>query len=1096
MERNSGFMKLLQFKFYSFLSSRWGMALCIVGAFVTFNTVFQLLTFMANQYDYNYTHEFNKQVAWNNNVGGVSYQNILCSQPIDIVYTWVNGSDPILLKAVSDLKRSKRDPTIPECVDKQVPEKDNCFKDDNTASRFVDNQELRYSLRSIESFAPWVRHVYIITNGQVPNWLDMSNPKVSIITHEDIFVNKSHLPTFSSPSIETHIHRIPGLSKKFIYLNDDVMFGREIFPDDFYTQHGGQKVFLSWPVPNCNDGCPNNWIGDGFCDQACNVTMCEFDAGDCNNSTGQMKTRWWNKNRNTNTNTANGGLTSFGTTTASNTNTNANNGGGVGFGTDKSKTFCSRGCPDSWVGDRYCDKMCRNVDCGFDAGDCGIEVMYSDMVGHDIKLNTSLIHLPNNTYSVYFNLTHVVGNGSITDGSHDNSNLVRTATISQKYKIMTLTFHKNQPYQTVAISISYDKMVMENNTSVSKSFDKSFNMTLSTQTETIPPAVVPSAVLTSLNKTKDSNTTANDEKEEQELALGVGIVSNENESDNDNNDGPMVVDEQEVDKNPPFIVTEQEDSTFYKSTPSPPINLKKVEGEEQQEGNVKEIGLLGFSTAGVRQPLMFEQDTDEQEEEQEQVLKKFKEIENNNNSNDDEADVIIQLNYKPSGSQETIADNNGNNNNNNNNNDDDDDKYQGSNQLAKHYQGMTFDQILQEKQSELLFNDILYTDDLKEVRNYRINRETERLLRDEGEVYPWETIQEQQHKSQNNRRKLLDMFGDSLKFVNRLYTKEFGSSPRKVPAHMPHMIDVDVMNEIQEKWSEQWDETSSHSLRNSKDMQYAFSFFYYIIHKKVPYNITQVWGQLDGNRDGYLSENELRTFAINLYGVPLKEPFWNQIKAHLYQVCMDHHYQTLFDAGDLDALSMIHQNHSLVEEAERIDCKITLEVIKSDNKTMEDMQKAYSKKPFYRTTIDGTDEVAFLMIENNATITQGKLDGIRQKRQKFICLNDNMNHTDPHSVKVVKVLHDFYESLFPRPSSFELPPGKLNPFTYIQDAKETVQEVKTRSHTSYYFIVCISMCVLLIIWKCRVSTSFHKSKKRSSSGARDNYKSKSNPFVV
>jgi hypothetical protein len=52
-----------------------------------------------------------------------------------------------------------------------------------------------------------------------------------------LFVNKSHLPTFSSPAIESHLHRIPGLADNFLYLNDDVMLGRPIFPDDFYTQY-------------------------------------------------------------------------------------------------------------------------------------------------------------------------------------------------------------------------------------------------------------------------------------------------------------------------------------------------------------------------------------------------------------------------------------------------------------------------------------------------------------------------------------------------------------------------------------------------------------------------------------------------------------------------------------------------------------------------------------------------------------------------------------------------------------------------------------------------------------------------------------------
>ena len=59
---------------------------------------------------------------------------------------------------------------------------------------------------------------------------------------QELFKNKSHLPSFSSPAIESHIHEIPGLSDKFLYLNDDVMFGKDVWPDDFFNHAQGQKV--------------------------------------------------------------------------------------------------------------------------------------------------------------------------------------------------------------------------------------------------------------------------------------------------------------------------------------------------------------------------------------------------------------------------------------------------------------------------------------------------------------------------------------------------------------------------------------------------------------------------------------------------------------------------------------------------------------------------------------------------------------------------------------------------------------------------------------------------------------------------------------
>ena len=54
-----------------------------------------------------------------------------------------------------------------------------------------------------------------------------------VVTHKEIFPNPSHLPTFSSPAIEINFHRIPDLSNRFIYANDDVFLMRPICPGKF-----------------------------------------------------------------------------------------------------------------------------------------------------------------------------------------------------------------------------------------------------------------------------------------------------------------------------------------------------------------------------------------------------------------------------------------------------------------------------------------------------------------------------------------------------------------------------------------------------------------------------------------------------------------------------------------------------------------------------------------------------------------------------------------------------------------------------------------------------------------------------------------------
>ncbi len=190
------------------------------------------------------------------------------SEPIDVVYTWVNGSDPAFAESRRKILESlNHEGSIPH--------------DSNSAWRYADNDELRYSLRSLEKFAPWVRNVYVVTNGQVPHWLNLQNPRVRVVTHDEIFPDKSHLPTFSSPAIEVHLHRIPGLSKRFLYFNDDVILGKRIHLDDFYTISRGYKVYLSWEVPNCAHACFDTFLNDGVCDKVCNVSSCEFDMGDC-----------------------------------------------------------------------------------------------------------------------------------------------------------------------------------------------------------------------------------------------------------------------------------------------------------------------------------------------------------------------------------------------------------------------------------------------------------------------------------------------------------------------------------------------------------------------------------------------------------------------------------------------------------------------------------------------------------------------------------------------------------------------------------------------------------------------------------------------
>lgn len=91
--------------------------------------------------------------------------------------------------------------------------------------RFVDHGELRYALRSIEEFAPWIRRVYLVTDDQQPSWLNTDHPKLRVVSHQAIFADPSQLPAFNSFAIETQLFNIPDLAEYVIIMNDDMMFG-------------------------------------------------------------------------------------------------------------------------------------------------------------------------------------------------------------------------------------------------------------------------------------------------------------------------------------------------------------------------------------------------------------------------------------------------------------------------------------------------------------------------------------------------------------------------------------------------------------------------------------------------------------------------------------------------------------------------------------------------------------------------------------------------------------------------------------------------------------------------------------------------------
>jgi hypothetical protein len=149
-------------------------------------------------------------------------------EKIDFVLPWVDSSDPKWQRSRDQYKYGKD------------------HHDANAEARFRDMETLKYALRAIEVHCPWYHRIHLITEGHAPSWLDLSHEKITLVTHEELFIDSSHLPVFNSSAIEMNLVNLKGLTEKFIYMNDDFIifnpveqtrFFQKGKPVDFFSHH-------------------------------------------------------------------------------------------------------------------------------------------------------------------------------------------------------------------------------------------------------------------------------------------------------------------------------------------------------------------------------------------------------------------------------------------------------------------------------------------------------------------------------------------------------------------------------------------------------------------------------------------------------------------------------------------------------------------------------------------------------------------------------------------------------------------------------------------------------------------------------------------
>lgn len=176
---------------------------------------------------------------------------------IDYVFSWVDSEDPDWRKL----------------FEKYRPQE---TSDASSASRFVARNDLKYALRSVEKYAPWVRRIYVLTNCAKPKWLKSDSGKLVWVDHTEVF-DESELPTFNSHAIEATLHRIPGLAEHFIYSNDDFFLMRPTGKADFFYANGIARTRLEpYGMVNGKAKCGQPDYLNGALNSA-NLIFDEFD---------------------------------------------------------------------------------------------------------------------------------------------------------------------------------------------------------------------------------------------------------------------------------------------------------------------------------------------------------------------------------------------------------------------------------------------------------------------------------------------------------------------------------------------------------------------------------------------------------------------------------------------------------------------------------------------------------------------------------------------------------------------------------------------------------------------------------------------------
>ncbi|ELP86193.1 capsular polysaccharide phosphotransferase fcs1, putative [Entamoeba invadens IP1] len=187
----------------------------------------------ANKELFRYFRKLKKSTKQQNSFNEKDLNNLPteCNGRIDALWLWVNGTDPTWISKYKKVINFKYDP--------------NKFRDYNT---------LFYSLRSVKMFAPYIKNYFLVTDNQIPNFLERplnetayilkdGEYTLEVVSHQEI-IQKEVLPVFSSDNLELHLHNVKNLGECFVYFNDDFILNRPT-PLNYFFEDKKAKLYIT-----------------------------------------------------------------------------------------------------------------------------------------------------------------------------------------------------------------------------------------------------------------------------------------------------------------------------------------------------------------------------------------------------------------------------------------------------------------------------------------------------------------------------------------------------------------------------------------------------------------------------------------------------------------------------------------------------------------------------------------------------------------------------------------------------------------------------------------------------------------------------------